>query len=163
MKRLLYATGALLLGIMLSGCSSDPREGLVDATVGDIETAATKVQNIKSKIDAAIKNTEAGKTPDFKEALQEADALKKIGKEMQEYKIRADALRGKASEEERQELTERIKPRLNKAIDRAVKATRELNETLASVDAQYKDALKPLRDKLSEANGEFEVIARQRY
>jgi ribosome recycling factor len=162
MKRVLVLMGALLIAVAVPGCGSDPREGLVDATAGDVETAATKVTNIRMKIEDAVKKTEAGKTPDFKEALLEVDALKRIAKEMQEFKIKADALKDKTTEEERKDLADKIKPRLNNAIERVAKAKKELNETMAAVEAQHKDALKTVREKLAEADGEFEAISRAR-
>ena len=160
MKRVLPALGAMIMCGVMIGCGSDPREGLVDAAVVGVETGATKVMNIKNKIEDAVKKTETGKTPDFKEALLEVDALKKIAKEMQDLKIKADALKDKTNEEERKDLADRIKPRLNSAIDRVVKAKKELNETMVAVEAQHKDALKTVREKLAEADGEFEAISR---
>jgi PBP1b-binding outer membrane lipoprotein LpoB len=162
MKRVLMLVGALLMAMTIMGCASDPREGLVDATAGDVETAATKVTNIKLKIEEAVKKTETGKTPDFKEAILEVEALKRIAKEMQDFKIKADALKDKTTEEERKDLADKIKTRLNNAMERVAKAKKELNETMAAVEAQHKDALKTVREKLIEADGEFEAISRQR-
>jgi len=146
----------------LAGCGSDPREGLTSVTVHLINEAATKVTTLKGKIEDAVKKTESGKTPDFKDALAEVDALKKIAKEMQGKKMEADALKNKTTEEERKDLTEKTSEPLNRAIDRVAKANKELNETIASLEPQYKEALKTVREKLAEANGEFEAISRQR-
>ena len=161
MKRLLVMTIALGMGVSLVGCGSDPREGLVAATIQEVEAAATKVSNIRNKIDDAVKKTETGKTPDFKEALLEIDGLKKIAKLMQELKVKADALKDKTTEEERKELTDKNRLPLNKANERVAEARAKLNETLAAAEAQHKDALKTVREKLTEADAEFEAISRQ--
>ncbi len=122
MKRLLVMTIALGMCVSLVGCGSDPREGLVAATIQEVEAAATKVSNIRNKIDDAVKKTETGKTPDFKEALLEIDGLKKIAKLMQELKVKADALKDKTTEEERKELTDKNRLPLNKANERVAEA-----------------------------------------
>ena len=162
MKRALVFVGALSMAATLVGCGSDPREGLVAVALGDVENAATKVTNIKAKIEEAVKKTEVGKTPDFKEALLEVDALKKVAKEMQKHKMEADTLKDKTTEEERKDLTEKFRSRVNSAIDRAAKAKKELNDTMVAVETQHKEGLKIVREKLAEADGEFEAISRQR-
>ncbi len=162
MKRALVLMGVLALSAGLVGCSTDPREGLVAATVGDLETAATKVANIKTRLDDAVKKTEVGKNPDFKEAILEIDGLKKIAAEMKNKKNQADALKDTTTEEEKKELTDRVKGRLVDVVDRLSKAKKELNDTMAQLEVQHKDALKTVREKLIEADGEFEAISRQR-
>ncbi len=159
MKRVLVLAAALGMALNLVGCSSDPREGLVAAAVTDVDNAATKVTNIKVKIEDAVKKAEPGKAPDFKEALLEVDALKKIAKEMQELKMKADALKDKTTEDQKKELSDTFKIRLNTANERVAKAKKELNDTLVAAEAQRKDALKSVRDKLAEADGEFESIS----
>ncbi len=108
-----------------------------------------------------LSETETGKTPDFKEAILEVDALKKIAKELQELKMKADALKDKTTEEERKKLAEEFSGKVNSAIERLSKSKKELNDTMVAVDAQYKDALKGVREKLIEADGEFEAISRR--
>ncbi len=161
MKRTLVLCGSLFLCLLLTGCSSDPRDGLVAVTIGDIETAATKIDNINTKIKDAVKNTDPGKTPDFKEAAKEVDALKGIAKEMQKHKLEADAIKDKATEEDRKEIAVKYRDAVNRAIDLVATKKKELNETLIEVEANHKGALKEVRDKLTEADGEFEAIARQ--
>jgi hypothetical protein len=58
-------------------------------------------------------------------------------------------------------LTDKNRLPLNKANERVAEARAKLNETLASVEAQHKDALKTVREKLTEADAEFEAISRQ--
>jgi predicted ribosome quality control (RQC) complex YloA/Tae2 family protein len=157
MNRFLTLTGVLLLCVPLVGCTSDPREGLVDNTVRNLDSAASKVASIKSRIEEALKKTETGKTPDFKEAILEVDALKKIAKEMQELKMKSDALKDKTTEEERKELASKFQAPLNSAIERIAKYRKELSDTMA----QHKDVLKEVQTKLAEAEGEFEAIARR--
>ena len=161
MNRLLVLTVALGMCVTMVGCGSDPREGLVAATIQEVEAAATKVANIRTKIDDAVKKTETGKVPDFKEVLVEVDGLKKIAKLMQELKAKADVLKDKTTDEERKDLTEKNRVPLNKANERVAEARAKLNETMAAVEAQHKDALKTVREKLIEADAEFEAISRQ--
>ena len=161
MKRLLVLTIALGMCVTLAGCGTDPREGLVAATIQDVEAAATKVTSIRTKIDDAVKKTEPGKALDFKEALVEVDGLKKIAKLMQELKAQADVLKDKTTDEERKDLTEKNRVPLNKANERVADARAKLSKTMADVEAQHKDALKTVREKLIEADAEFEAISRQ--
>lgn len=160
MKRLLVLTVALGMCASLVGCGTDPRDGLVAATIQQVEAAATKVGNIRTKIDEAVKKTEPGKTPDFKDVLVEVDGLKKIGKSMQELNVRVAALGSKNTEEERKRLTDENRAPLKKALERIAEAHAKLNETLAAVETDHKDALKTVRDKLTEADAEFEAISR---
>lgn len=162
MKRVLVLVSVLGLCVSVVGCGSDPREGLVAATVNDLGNAATKVANIKAKIEDAVKKTEAGKTPDFKEAILEVDALKKIAKEMQELKMKTESLKDKTTEEERKALADQYREQVANVVERLSKTRKELIEAIASVESQHKDAFKPVRDKLVEAEGEFEAISRQR-
>jgi predicted nucleic-acid-binding protein len=161
MKRLMVLGAALVMGVTLVGCGSDPRKGLVDGTVENLQNAATKVANINKKIDEAVKKTESGKTPDFKDAIQEVESLKDIAKKMRTLKTETEALKEKTPEEEQKALRETIRGPLNDAIERLSKAKRDLNDTLAAVEQEHKDALKTVREKLTEAEGEFEAIARR--
>src|SRR5271165_2504694 len=90
MKRLSFLLGVFIFSLSATGCGSDPREGLTSVAVAAINSSATMVSNIKGKIEDAVKKTETGKTPDFKDAIAEIDALKKKAKEMQEFKMKAD-------------------------------------------------------------------------
>ena len=161
MKRVL-AFGTLALSIFVVGCGSDSREGIVGATVQNLDTAGSKYANIKEKVDEAVKKTEVGKTPDFKEAVAVVDSLKEIGKQMQKLKLEAEAIKHSVSEEEKKEQADRYKARVDTAIERLTKERTTLMETLATVEQQHKGALKVLREKLTEAEGEFETIARAR-
>src|ERR1022692_2695668 len=155
MKRLLVSSLALGMCLALVGCGSDPREGLVNGTVEKLQNAATKVANINKKIEEAVKKTESGKTPDFKEAILEVESLKNLAKEMQRLKTETEALKEKTPEEEQRALRDKIRGPLNDAIERLSKAKKDLNDTLVAVDKDHKDALKPVREKLTEAEGEF--------
>ena len=161
MKRVWMLVGALVMSVTMVGCARILREGLVEATVGDVETAATKVMNIKNKIDDAVKKTETGKTPDFKDALLEVDALKRIAKEMQEFKIKADALKDKTTEEERKDLSDKIKPRSSAPLTASARRKRSSTRPWRRSKLSTKMP-KTVREKLAEADGEFEVISRQR-
>jgi hypothetical protein len=98
MKRVLTLLAGLALAVTVVGCAAEPRDSLVDSIVGYVDGAASKVTSIKNKIDEAAKKTDAGKAPDFKDALSEIDALKKIATEMREKKINADAIKDKTTE-----------------------------------------------------------------
>ena len=54
MKRMMAYLGAMTLCATLAGCSTDPREGLINSAVQDLKTAATKVETINSKIKEAF-------------------------------------------------------------------------------------------------------------
>ena len=160
MKRYVVLTVALGMCASLVGCGSDPRDGLVAATIQQVDAAATKVTSIRTKIDEAVKKTDPGKTPDFKDVLVEVDGLKKIGKSMQDLNVRVAALGNKNTDEERKRLTDENRGPLKIALERIADAHAKLNQTMAAVEADHKDALKTVREKLTEADAEFEAISR---
>ena len=81
MKRLLQAAGILSVSIVLAGCGSDSREGLIDDTVGMMNQAATEMGNIKKRVNEAVDKVKNGTSNklDLAEAMKAADELKKSG------------------------------------------------------------------------------------
>ncbi len=154
MKRTLALLGALMLCATLAGCSTDPREGLVDAAVQDLNTAATKVTTINTKIKEAF--DKSPDSPDFKEVLNDIGGLKNIASDMKAKRTQANQLKSTTTPEERQELAKQVKVKLNEVITRLSKANAELDET---IKAHNRETLKVVLDKLLEANSEFQAIS----
>lgn len=161
MKRVVLSLVALLPSVLLVGCGSNPREALSNQAINQIGNAASKVDAIRVAIEDARKKTEADKTPNFEEAIKEVENLKTAGQEMKDLKNRADAMdKTPATDEEKRELAAKIKKRLNVELTRMYDARKSLNETIAAVEKDHKDALKTLRAKLAEVDGEFEAISK---
>lgn len=162
MRGLLWIVCGGVLAVNM-GCGSGAREDVIDTTLSTLNNVATKVGSINDEITKAVKEADKKKTtPDFKTALEMVAELKESSKKLLESKNRAESIKGTLSEEERKELSSRFKSRLNQALEDMANKQVELNKTLKSVEAQHKDAVKELRAKLREAEGEFEVLSRQR-
>ena len=165
MKRFLVLGSAFLLCGMLIGCGTDSREGLIDDTIGMIETAATDVGNIKTRVNEAVKRVQDGKDPklDLDLAMKAADQLKKIGEESQKIKRRIEQERATITEEERKTYTEKKRERLSAAFGTLQKRHTELNKALADAEqlsASAKTEVEKLREKFRDAQSPFESLAR---
>src|SRR5471030_2787657 len=122
MKRTLALFGGMALCVTMVGCATDPREGLVAAAVEDLNTAASKVTTIKTRLEDAFKKAkETGKDPDFKDVLLDVDGLKKIATEMKIKRNQALALKTSTTTEEQKVLANSIKSKLNDVIGRLSK------------------------------------------
>ncbi len=161
MKRLL-GLGWILASFTVVGCGSNPRDGLISTTIEHMSDAASKVASIKDRIGEAVKKAEKEKKdPDFKEAIIAAESLKKTAKDLQALKLETEKLKGGTSEEESKELAKRWKDKLNAVEVRLYTELTELRKVMKEVESQNKDALKELRAKINEADGEFVVSSRR--
>ncbi|MCI0742345.1 MAG: hypothetical protein L0Y72_25215 [Gemmataceae bacterium] len=158
--------GLLLLScltVVSAGCGGDSREGHLSTAIEHMNNAATQISGIRDKIDEAVKKAEKDKgVPDFKEAVKAVEELKIIGKQMQKLDRDIEEVNTGITDEERKVLADRYKDNLQSAVTSLYDSKKLLNETLYNVEKSYKEALKDLRTKLNEAEGEFEVLARQR-
>ncbi|MCI0381260.1 MAG: hypothetical protein L0215_27055 [Gemmataceae bacterium] len=157
----LFLLGGLML--VMAGCGGNSREGHLSTAIEHMNNAATQISGIKDKINEAVKKAEKEKAvPDFKEAVKAVDELKIIGKQMQKLDRDIEEVNIGVTDEERKDLADRYKDKLQSAVTSLYDSKKQLNETIHNVEKTYKEALKDLRTKLNEAEGEFEVLARQR-
>jgi len=166
MKRVLVLGSTFLMCGILIGCSSDSREGLIDDTITMIETAATDVGNIKSRVVDAVKKVNDGTEQklNLNEALKAADQLKKFGEESQKIKRRIEQERAPLTEEERKSYVEKKRDKLKSAFDILLKRHVELNKALADAEQinhpSAKIEVEKLRDRFRDALSPFESLAR---
>ncbi|HZZ80001.1 MAG TPA: hypothetical protein VFE62_15890 [Gemmataceae bacterium] len=168
MKRFSIACGILSLCFVLAGCESNSREGLIDDTVGMMNTAAGNIGNIKKSVDDAVSNYKSGKTQklDLSEAIKATDKLKETGaKTTIEIKARIDIAKAQQiSDQERSTYAENKQEALNAAFKLLLTKQDDLRKAM---DAARKcgapnaaQAVDELHRKYVEAESPFEAIAR---
>src|SRR5215475_2898925 len=132
MKRLLQAAGILSLCIVLAGCNSDSREGLIDDTVSMMNQAATEMGNIKNRVNEAVESVKSGKSTklDLSEAAKAADKLKEAGQKTLEIKARIEREKTQITEEERKNYAANKQEVLNSAFKNLLTRQDELRQSL---------------------------------
>jgi hypothetical protein len=152
--------------LLLAGCASDPREAKITAVITYVDSAATSISRIKDSVAAAIKKAENKKLDgaELKKAVQDVADLKDLagGKKMQGAKQDIEALASSTPKEERAALAEKFRGKLSSAMARLDEERRALEKTILEAEAIDPDSLKELRSKLTEAEGSFVMLARQR-
>jgi len=164
MMRVLFRWVVWVLPLALVGCASDPRETRVRAVLGNIESAATYVADIKSAVSEAVKKADNKKLnkAELEKTASGLDGLKNVAKEMQKTKQQIEGLAASTPKEQRDALAEQFRGKLTGAIAHLDEERRGLEKTLAEAETIDPDAVKDLRAKLTEAEGSFTVMARQR-
>jgi len=151
---------------VLAGCASDPREAKISAVIGYVNAAATSIEGIKASVDTSIKKAENKKldAAELKKAVQSVADLKDLagGKKMQGVKQDIESLAGTTPKEERDALAEKFRSKLSSAMARLDEERRLLEKTILEAEAIDPDSMKELRSKLTEAEGSFVMLARQR-
>jgi hypothetical protein len=128
-----------------------------------IENATTKVDNIKTKVDEAVKRMETSRKLDFTEAIEACKQLKENGDEAQKLRQRIERVRAKITEEERVRNLGKFKDSLNMKFGDLLKKKEELRTALADAEklgGNSKQAVKELREKIVEAESPFEALSR---
>jgi fumarylacetoacetate (FAA) hydrolase family protein len=162
MKRILVLLSTSLFCVILTGCSSDPRGDAIKGVVNLMNGAAGDVKSITTAVDSAVEKHKKENTPlDLSEAITAAKGLAARGKELQEIKVSQIDHFKPATEDEKAELAEKYRVRINTAVVDLVKEKTELNKVLQKAEAIDKDKVEELRTKIREAEGPFEALARQ--
>jgi hypothetical protein len=151
-----------LLGIV--GCGSDPREALINSTIEYLKQAANDVATIKERVDEAVKKQENKKlsVKELKEAYSAIDSLKEVPKKLQIAKQRIESVSGSTTAEQREALRQQFQQKLSSAMARIEEERLALEKSIAAAEAVDADSVKELRSKLTEAEGSFVILARQR-
>ena len=164
MKRFLVLCGSVLLCGTFVGCGSDTHEDLIKNTIKQIEIAAVDIGNIKSRVNDAIKDTEAGQKFDLTKAIEATKKLKETGEVTQKLKAKIEQVRAQVTDAERKANVESQKAKLNAAFSDLLKAKEELKAALVRAEnlpvGNAKQAVKEFREKLLEAEGPFEQLSR---
>ena len=167
-KGLAFVAGLML--VCVSGCASDPRDELVNHTISLLNTTKTKVENIREEVEKAIAKfeKEPQKGLDLKESNRTCDELKLHVKELQETeaRIRERVYSHALNEEQRKELLNKHRERIEDGILKLDAETKTLNQKVAALEKMAQDpaseaVFKEFRTKLSEAQAGFEGLARQ--
>jgi len=151
-----------LLGIV--GCGSDPREALINSTIEYLKQAANDVTTIKDHVDEAVKKQENKKlnAKELKEAYSAIDSLKEVPKKLQIAKQRIESVSGSTTAEQREALRQQFQQKLSSAMARIEEERLALEKSITAAEAVDADSVKDLRSKLTEAEGSFVILARQR-
>ena len=165
MKKLVALGSTFFLVLALSGCSSDQREAQISKTIGELNKAASSITNIKENVDKWDKESkDAEKTKYLKQAIEGTNTLKKIAQELQAIKQTTETLEP-ATKEQKEEYAEKYRAQLGSAINRVNQEQTALNEAMIRAETAHRDmanALGELKQKLQLAQGEFEVLTKQR-
>jgi outer membrane murein-binding lipoprotein Lpp len=159
MKRSLVLVGALLL----AGCGGDAPDDLISNTVNAMDEAAKQLDTLAKDINKSVDKAKKDGTTqvDFSEAVKYTDKLAKTGMKMQAIKGQLEAMRGKVTPEEQQQNAEEKKSAINQSFKRLVEGKNELDKSLQAAAELNRNETKKLEEKIREALGTFESLARQ--
>src|SRR5262249_50866869 len=135
----------------------------VSDTLLMIANATTKVDNIKTKVDEAVKRMDTTRKLDLSEAIEATKQLKENGDEAQKLRQRIERVRAKITDEERTRNLEKYRGPLNEKFGDLLKKKEELRTTLVEAEklgGNAKQAVKELREKIVEAEAPFEALSR---
>jgi len=151
-----------LLGIV--GCGSDPREALISSTIGYLNEAANDISRIRDRVDEAVKKQENKKlnAKELKDATSEVDSLKELTKKMQIAKQKIESVSGSTTAEQREALRQQFQQKLSSAMASIEEQRLALEKSIVAAEAVDAESVKDLRSKLTEAEGSFVILARQR-
>lgn len=177
MVRRLPLIGSLLF-IFVAGCGVDNQEKMMQETLVLWEKAGTYVNTIREELDKAIKDCGGNqnvflkvddKTKQVYAALQKAvdtaEDLRKIGKDLAETRQKIDLLKETLTAEQKAENRKRLGGKMNSTVQDLVKTKEDLQKSVNQFEAlgdKAREALQPLRVKLREAEGQFESLVRAR-
>jgi glutamate-1-semialdehyde aminotransferase len=166
MKRLFQAGGVLCFCIVLAGCSSDSREGLISDTIGMMNQAAKEIDDIQKAVAAATKDVEDGKSNKLTltAAMKAADKLKETGDKTLEIKARIEMVKSQITDQDRQTNADNKKDELDTAFKNLKTKQDALLKTLADAEklnvSNAKTAIEELRKKYVIAQSPFEALTR---
>ncbi|HEV2948547.1 MAG TPA: hypothetical protein VGX70_14320 [Gemmataceae bacterium] len=167
MKRIVVLAGMFCLLAGLIGCSSNLGEALLNADIDVMNKAAAQLRSVKDRVNEAVqkaaKDNKSLTDTDLKPAVEAAKALKEIGNALQKLKEKTDTLKDSTTPEEREELAKRFSGRMQTATVDLIKAQQELDQAIRKAEGarSERDAVVTLKNTLREAEGEFEVLAKQ--
>jgi hypothetical protein len=154
-----------LLSLVLTGCSSDEREGQISKTISELNKAASSLGNIRDNVEKWEKETKDSEKNRFlKQAMDGTETLKSVAQQLQLIKQTTDKLEP-ATKEQKEEYAQKHRNALGSALNNVNKEQTALNEALTRAEAANRNlagALGELKQKLQLAQGEFEVLTKTR-
>lgn len=166
MKRLAGLLAVLVGCGLLTGCGNESRTDLITDTVKMMNDAAVQMGSVTKQVNVAVEKAKkegTGKQLDLSAAIKATETLRKTGDNAQKIKARLEAQRESITEKERESLhqNEDLIRDVNNAYGQLVKEKRDLEKALTEAAAINRRATDQLRDKIREAVGPFESLARQ--
>ena len=155
----------------LVGCGADSHEALIQRNATLLEQAANQIGNIKDEVDKALKlaggdkkafatSDEIAKT--LQKATEAAEALRDTGLKLAKVKQEADDLKGTISKEQQDENAKKHIAKIESAIERLDEEKKGLQKRFKTLEDLNPEAARPLKEKILEADGQFESLVRQR-
>lgn len=163
MKRFVFFACAFFACNLLTGCSSDTYEGLVQQTIQNMGTATTNMSTITAEVKKATEEARKGKKFDLTAAMKAADKLKETGQETVAIKQRIDYIKARVTDDEKKEYAATHKNDLNTAFTKLLTEKQALRKALAdaeTVDGTAKRKVEDLRKRIEEAESPFEAQSR---
>jgi hypothetical protein len=166
MKRLFQAGGVLCFCIVLAGCSSDSREGLISDTILMMNQAAKDTDDIQQAVVAATKDVEKGTSNklNLTAAMKAADKLKATGDKTLEIKARIEMVKSQITNEDKEANASNKKQELDAAFNNLKAKEDALLKTLADAEklnvSKAKESVEELRKKYVIARSPFEALTR---
>ena len=153
-----------LLPIGLVGCASDPREARINSAINYLTRAASDIREIKEKVADSIKKAENKKlaAAPLKEAYTAIESLKNLAKEMQKVKQDIEALAASTSKDDSEALAQKFRGKLTAEMTSIAEERLALEKTIREAEAIEPGVAEELRSKLTEAEGNFVMLARHR-
>ena len=166
MKRCVVLVGTFWLLAAVAGCSSDPRDAFLAQEISTIDKATEQLRSVKVEVNKAVekaaKDNKALTAADLEPAVKAADKLRDIGKEMQMLKEKTDALKESTTKDEREELVQKYRDKLQGALVKLDKAQTEMDQAVKKADERGpREVVDVLKKTLRQAQGEFQTIAKQ--
>lgn len=167
MRKYLVRGCTLLVLLGVAGCGGGERDGLINETIALLNRATTVIGNIKNGVVAGMKTAESEKrkikAEDFESIMKDLiPEFKDVGTKMQMVKRQIDAHKEGVTEEQRKALAEKFATPTRTATAALQEEQKQLHAVLQRAQSIDADAVKDLKQKLTEAQGEFETIAKLR-
>lgn len=164
MRKWFVFAGALLLCAMV-GCGGDNREQWLIEALKTLSTARDEVRQIKKNVEdevAKAKDKKELSADQFKAAFAVTEELKKRGATLLDIKRNIDAPKNKITQEEREQFAQKYRGELQQMINDLTAEQKALDEALRKAEEINPQAVADLKKKLREAQGMFELVAKQR-
>lgn len=165
MNRLWLVIGFLGLCMILTGCGSDTREGLISDTINMVNQAGTEIDVVQKAVDSAMKESKTkGTKLNLAAAIKAADKLKQTGDNTLQIKARIDMVKSQLTPEDQQANADKMGGEITGALKNLETKQNALRKTMAEAEKldvpDAKRAVEELRKKLTIAESPFEALAR---
>jgi hypothetical protein len=173
MKKWIVLLGTFLLSCMCVGCSQDPNDELVARTIAQLNATTGFFEQVAKTVNEAGQdyknNNKAQALVKIQKAITEAGQFKTPAAELQQIKARTEIRKDNISTAEKETLDSKYKAPFMSALAELDTAQKKLTDALKKTeraadeanDMDGKNSLELLRQKLKEAQDEFEVFTKR--